>query len=344
MFKTSENFIFMILASVWLFFLLKRLSDDLRKRKEIFASDHMLKRITGHKVTKRPVAKWALLVISFLCLCIALARPVGGVIEEAVIGSGLDLVVALDVSTSMRAMDIDGNQRLDVGKALVQRLLNGLKQDRIGLVIFAGDTMVQSPLTYDKGTFLTFLERCDPSLLTKQGTNIAAAIETSIDRFDMNASQARVIVLVTDGEDKDEKRLQKAVDEAKRKNIPIFTVGIGSRDGAPIPEARDSWGEIIYKKYQGQTVITKLEDSSLKKISRDTGASYFRAEDGRSAVKVAEALGGLKRVAVASGTRTVSEEIYYWPVLAAFLLLAFEWMISDRIPYEREKDHWLKRL
>jgi len=344
MFKSPENLIILITVSIWLWLAWRVSAKSLRRKREAFASSSMLGRIANHKPTKRPVFKWALISVAIILVTIGLMRPLGGTSEEAVIGTGLDLVVALDVSKSMQAMDIDGNSRLDVAKALLERLLNGLRNDRIGLIAFAGETMVQCPLSHDKNAFLTFLERVDSSLLTKQGTDLAGAIETSIDRFDTTASQSKVIVLVSDGEDKDEKKLQAALDEAKDKNITIFTIGIGSKSGGYIPESRNMWGQIAYKRHNGKLVKTKLNATVLKKIAKDTKGKYFRTSDISSARKVAKSLDGLKRVAIVSGKRLVTRELYSIPVLLAYLLLLFEWMISERIPYEREKDHWLKRI
>lgn len=344
MFKAPENLFILLLGGLWLIFLLRAFAQTIEKRRAGFASKLLLARIAGHQPTKRPIVKWLMITISFILLALALARPTGGYYEETVSGSGLDLVVLFDLSQSMQSRDIEGNSRLVVGKALVERLLGGLRQDRIGLVVFAGDTMVQCPLTNDKNTFLTFLQRLDPSMLTKQGTNIAGAIETGIDRFDQNASQTRVMVLISDGEDQNKERLEKALKEAKRKNILVYTVGVGSHQGAPIPVSQDVWGEVRYKTWKGEQVISKLDDATLKNIAKSTGAKFFRASDGKSATAVASALEGLKRVAVASGTQTATREVFAFPCLLAFLLLLIEWMISERIPYVREKDHWLKRI
>ncbi len=344
MFHSPENLFLLLVAGCWLALLLRTGVRDLKRRREAFADRTILERITGHTPTRRPLLKWALLLFAFVLLCLALARPIGGLKEEAVTGMGLDLVVALDISQSMQVQDIERYARLAIAKALLQRLMQGLMHDRVGLIVFAGDTMVQCPLTLDRGTFLTFLERVDSSLLTNQGTNLAGAIETSLDRFDYTASQSRAILLISDGEDHDAGRVKKAVAEAKRKGVPVFTVGIGSREGGPIPVSRDVWGDVQFKVHKGRRVISRLDDEMLKMIARETGAKNWRATDGASAQEVARALMGMKRVAMVAGTRTVAQEWFELPLLIAFLLLAVEWMISERIAYTREKDHWLKRL
>ncbi|RCK80420.1 MAG: BatB [Candidatus Ozemobacter sibiricus] len=329
---------------VWAILLVRVMMLDLRRRRAAFAAAPMLHRITGHQPTRRPVVKWGLMLLALACFGLALARPQGGFVEETVIGQALDLVVALDVSQSMLAPDVSGNTRLDVAKALVAHLVNYLKQDRLGLVVFAGDTMVQSPLSLDKNAFLTFLERTDPSLLTKQGTNLAAAIETSLDRFDFTASQARVILLISDGEDHDKERLDRAIAEAKRKRVPVHTIGIGSKEGSYLPVGRDVWGRVIYKTWQGERVVTRLDDRMLRRIAQETGGRFFRASDMATAREVAAGLEALPRAAIAGGSQLTTRELFSWPLLAGFLLLLLEWMISERIPYEREKDHWLKRI
>ncbi len=344
MFQTPENLLVLAIAGLWLALLVRTGARDLKRRREAFAEQKILERITGHVPTRRPLIKWVILLAAFGLLGLALARPVGGVREETVTGMGLDLVVALDLSQSMYVQDIDRYSRLTIAKALLQRLMQGLMHDRVGLVVFAGDTMVQCPLTVDRGAFLTFLERVDPSMLTNQGTNLAAAIETSLDRFDYTASQSKAILLISDGEDPDAGRVKKAVAEAKRKGVPVFTVGIGSREGGPIPVSRNVWGDVEYKVFKGRRVISRLDDEMLKMIARETGAKNWRAVDGASAQEVARALLGMKRVALVAGTRTVAQEWFELPLLVAFLLLVIEWMISERIAYTREKDHWLKRL
>ncbi|OIP30112.1 hypothetical protein AUK22_02445 [bacterium CG2_30_54_10] len=344
MFKEPAFLWFLLAIMIWAVLLVRVLVADVRKRRSVLACSAMIHRIVGHPPTKRPVLKWFLTIAGLFLLGLALARPQGEAFEEAIMGKALDLVVALDGSESMLAPDVDGNSRLEVAKALITHLLNGLRQDRLGLIVFAGDTMVQCPVTLDKNAFLTFLERVDPSLLTKQGTTLAGAIETSLDRFDFTASQSRVIVLVSDGEDQDKERIDRAIKEAKRKGVSVFTVGIGSRQGSYIPVGRDVWGQISYKTWRGERVVTKLDDTTLKKIAKETGAKYFRASDIESAKQVAAALEGLKRIAIVGGTQLISREIYFVPLLLGFLFLLVEWMISERIPYERAKDHWLKRI
>ncbi|MBU1107197.1 MAG: VWA domain-containing protein [Candidatus Riflebacteria bacterium] len=344
MFKNPENISLLLITAIWVAVLWRVASRDIRRRREAFASVTMLDRIASHKPTRRPVFKWAMVLVGLMLMGGGLMRPQGSIFEEDVVGQGLDLVVALDISKSMYATDIEGNSRLEIAKAILGRMVNGLRDDRVGLVVFAGETMVQSPLSYDKGAFLTFLERVSPNLLTKQGTNLAGAIQTSLDRFDMTASQSKVILLISDGEDKDKQRLQAAIDEAGRKKIPVFTVGIGSEKGGRIPVSRNWFGDVEYLRHKGQVVITRLEETNLNEIAEKTGARYFRASDISSAKEVIGGLDGIKRVVVTGGTRLVRRELYYILVLLAFFLLLLEWMVSERIPYERERDHWLKRI
>ncbi|MDD3000878.1 MAG: VWA domain-containing protein [Candidatus Riflebacteria bacterium] len=342
--RNSDNLVLLVIAVLWSIPLIKHTLKDLRRKRLMFAEETMLNRIAGHKPTQRPAYKAIMIFTAFALLGFALLRPQGELYEEQISGSGLDLVVAMDISKSMMANDIDGNTRLEVAKAIVKNMVQGLKNDRLGLIVFAGETMVQSPVSYDKNAFLTFLDRINPNLLAKQGTNLAGAIQTSIDRFDMTASQSKVILLISDGEDQKHDELDGAIKEAAKKKIPVFTLGIGSHEGGRIPESRGWFGEINYKRYKGQVIVSKLNEKVLKKIANETDATYYRASDISGARKVIESLNGIKRVVVNGGTRMTQKELYYIFVFIAFFLLLFEWVLSERIHYEREKDHWLKRL
>lgn len=344
-FKGLENIYLLILTALWVAALSSHVVYKLKKRREAFASSLMLNRITSHKPTKRPVIKWTMIGLGLFLMGIAILRPLGESYEEEVNGTGMDMVVALDISKSMKARDIEGNSRLEVAKVLLRNMVNGLKEDRIGLVVFAGETMVQSPLSHDKNAFLTFLERVNPELLSEQGTNLGGAIQTSIDRFNTTASQTKVIVLLSDGEDPDSKHVEAAMAEAEKKGIKIFTVGIGSENGGYIPEGQTWFGETIYKRLpNGQPVISKIAEEPLKLIAERTNAEYYRASDVSTANKVIKGLNQIKRVAVSGGNIIMRQELYWIPLLLAFFLLLLEWMISERIPYSREQDHWLKRI
>ena len=344
-FKSTENIYLLLLTAIWIVALASHVVKKLKKRREAFASSVMLNRITSHKPTRRPIIKWTMIGLALFFIGIAILRPLGESYEEEINGTGMDLIVALDISKSMKACDIDGNSRLEVAKVILRNMVNGLKEDRVGLVVFAGETMVQSPLSHDKNAFLTFLDRVNPELLSEQGTNLGGAIQTSIDRFSTTASQTKVIVLLSDGEDPDSKHVEAAMSEAEKKGIKIFTVGIGSENGGYIPEGQTWFGETIYKRLpNGQPVISKIAEEPLKLIAERTKAEYYRASDVSTANKVIKGLNQIKRVAVSGGKRIMRKELYWIPLLFAFFMLLLEWMISERIPYSREQDHWLKRI
>lgn len=344
MFQDISILLLLPIVIIWFILLIKHTYSDIAKRRITFASIDMLNRITNHRPTKRPIAKWVLFLFGLILIIVGLARPVGLPYEEVVEGPSLDIVFALDISKSMLANDINGNRRIDVAKAIIKHVVSFLKHDRVGLVVFSGETMVQSPLTIDKATFLSFLDRVDPSLLTKQGTNIAQAIETSLARFDYLASQSRVIVLFSDGEDHNKSKLQKIINEANKRNVSIITVGIGTEKGGYIPIGHNIWGEPVYLTYKGKRVITRLEEKTLKMIANETGGKYLKANSIENASEIAKYLENLPRLGYIRTTQPVSNELFHIPLLISFIILLFEWIISERIPYEREKDHWLKRI
>lgn len=330
-FKNIENIYFILIIIFWLIALFIFSFKKLKMKQYAFANSNIFNRISNRKPTKKPYFKAFLIIFAVLFIGFTILRPLGESYEEEVNGSGLDLVVALDISKSMNAFDIEGNSRLYVAKTLLANMVDGLKNDRVGLVVFAGETMVQSPLTYDKSAFITSLNRVNPNLLSEQGTNLKRAIQTSIDRFSITASQSKVIVLVSDGEDPEVKDLNSVISEANKKDIKIFTVGIGSLNGGRIPESRDVFGDMIYKRNKnGTLVISKLSEAPLKEIAKGTNASYFRASSVKTANQVIKGLNGIKRVAVSGGKVTVRKELYFIPLVIAFFLLLIEWGISDR--------------
>ena len=302
----------------------------MRKRRELFAEASMFQKVVSHDPTKRPLYKNILIIFSILCLIFTLARPQGSSYEDTVRGEGFDLIVALDVSKSMYAKDVAGMNRLEVAKIIIKSMIAGLKEDRVGLVVFAGETMIQSPLTYDKNSFLTFLDRASPALLTLQGSDLSGALTASIDRFEKDDERSKVIILLSDGEDSNSKALDAAIKEATEKDIHIITVGIGSEEGAYIPESTDWFGYVKYLKHKGKNVVTKLDETSLKKIAEAGGGDYYRAKDEDTAIAVIKALNQVERSLVENVKVLRRRELYCWPLLLAFVILAVEWLISDR--------------
>ena len=270
----------------WLFWLIPLLAGFFiyafrKKRKTLarFAQVEMLRRMTDGISRGRQAFKSILLLLVAFFAVLALARPQFGTKMELMRRKGLDVVVAVDVSLSMYAEDIKPN-RMARSKQEIGKFVDRLAGDRVALVAFAGEAFLQCPLTSDYGAFKIFLDVLGPELIPTPGTDIAGAIETSLNAFDPKDRKYRVLVLMTDGEDHSG-RAEKQAEEAAKMGIAVYTVGIGLPSGVPIP-LKDDQGSVYYKKDRnGNVVTTKLDEVLLQKIALATNGKYYHAEPGR---------------------------------------------------------------
>ena len=229
--------------------------------------------------------KLLLIITGIIFMIFSIWRPQWGNELQKTEKKGLDIVFTVDVSKSMKALDFSQrNQlisRLDATKYLIEDFIKTQKSNRLGLVEFAGESFVASPLTLDHTVFLNFLKNISSDDLGKQGTNLAEAIEISIARLEIqsNKKRGKAIILFSDGDETISSDAKKMANLAKEKGIKIFTIGIGSEEGMPIPENQDVWGSIIYKKWKGKTVLTSLNPDPLKEIGNITNAEYLHAEN-----------------------------------------------------------------
>jgi Ca-activated chloride channel family protein len=260
------------LLAVLLWFMLRRKQKALER----FGESELVRKLSQTVSRRGLLAKRLLLLASVALLVLALARPQFGTRVETVRREGQDIVVALDVSNSMLAEDIAPN-RLENAKLAVTRMINRLDGDRIGLVAFAGEAFVQSPLTTDYAAATLFLGAMEPGLVPVQGTDLGAALAVSLGAFDQRDREHRVLIVITDGEDH-EGAIEAAVTQAVDASIRIYSVGIGSSDGVPIPDFDERGRRRGFKRdADGRVVTTKLDEATLRRIADDTGGRYFRA-------------------------------------------------------------------
>ena len=271
--------------------------------------------------------KAALVVAAVALLGFALARPQFGTRVETVRRQGQDVIVALDVSRSMYAEDIAPN-RLERAKIEVGRIIQRLDGDRIGLVAFAGDAFVQSPLTADYGAAMMFLNAMDPESMSTQGTDLARAIEVGIEALEETPPENRIVVVVTDGEDH-EGGLAEALVAAGEAEVTIHTVGVGSAEGVPLPDVGGGGGR-FRRDDAGNVITTRLNEGALQDIALQTGGEYHR---------IGQGVGGLGRLVerIEGGGRelesrevTQYEEQFQIFLGAALLLLALEFIVPGR--------------
>lgn len=264
------------------------------------------------------------------CMILAAANPQVGTRLEEVKREGIDLFVALDVSLSMKSEDIKPN-RLEKAKRDISALLHRLSGDRVGLIVFAGDAFVQFPLTSDYSAADLFLSAVDVDAVPVPGTVIGSAIELALKSFEHDLPTKKAIVVVTDGENT-EGDLMAAVEDAKKANVRVYTIGMGTPDGAPIPIYNAQGQQVDYKRDEsGNIVLTKLDEPELQQIAAATGGTYHRGTSAGNEVedvyKQLESIGKTE-----FGAREVSgyESRYQYPLALAVVLLLLEVLLSER--------------
>ena len=263
------------------------------------------------------------------CLVIALARPQWGFHWEEITRRGLDLLVVLDTSRSMTAADIKPS-RLQQAKWGIHDLLRNLRGDRVGLVPFAGSSLLQCPLTTDYAAFAMTLDDLYCGIIPRGGTAITQALRTAIDAFPDDTAADRCILLVTDGEDHEGDPLS-LLPELKEKNIRLYAIGIGTLEGEMIPGDPSSGGA-YFKDRKGQIVKTTLHEDVLQQLAVSTGGTYVRSAAGDTGLErvFRESIDKLKRSEQENRTAKINEERFQWPLLLSLLLLLLESLTPDR--------------
>lgn len=303
-----------------------------RKRKALvrFAESDLAQKLAANVSRRGLIAKRTLLLMVLAMLILALARPQFGTRLETVRREGQDIIVALDVSNSMLAEDIAPN-RLQKAKLAISRMIDQLEGDRIGLVAFAGDAFVQSPLTVDYAAARLFLNAMEPNLVPIQGTNLGAALTVSLGAFDEQERQHRVLIVITDGEDH-EGEIDEALARAKDSGVKIHAVGIGSPEGVPIPDFDAQGRRHGFKRdSDGNVVTTRLEEATLRHIADETGGSYTRVTArGNELDALADEITSEKGREIDAQQMTQYEERYQIFLGLALALLVVELLVPER--------------
>jgi len=271
--------------------------------------------------------KKILLTIVIALIVLALAQPHFRKKETLVERKGIDIMIAVDVSNSMLTKDILPS-RLEKSKLELVTLIQKLKGNRLGIVAFAGDAMIQCPLTLDQNAVRLFLSTISPGLISYQGTALAKAISVCQQAFADQEKEYKAIVLLTDGEDH-EPGAAAIADKAAKAGIRIFTIGIGTPDGSPLPGEFPGSG--TKRDSHGQVVISRLNESLLKDIARRTGGAYFRATRGEFEIDgLVRAINQMKQKGMKSEWSVEYEENFQFFVLVAFVLLLVEMALPER--------------
>lgn len=308
-----------------------------RKRRQLaeFGDPELVSELMPDASKARPVVKFSLLMVALTLLIMAAARPQYGQKEKTVKRQGIEVMIALDISNSMMAEDVAPN-RLDRAKQMLSKMIDHMVDDKVGLVVFAGEAYTQLPITCDYVSAKMFLNTITPALIPTQGTAIGAALETSIRSFGSQESDAgRAIILITDGENHEDDAIA-AAKHARELGIQVFVVGIGKPEGSPIPIA----GTNNYiKDRSGQVVVSRLNEDMCQQIAQAGNGIYVRCDNTNTAMRALQQ--ELDRIATAElETKVYADynEQYQSFVLIALLLLVIDFFILER------KNHRLAKM
>ncbi len=289
----------------------------------------MRKMMLGFSKT-RTAWKSALFIMGYIFLVLALADPQMGTKLEEVKREGVDIVVALDVSLSMQAEDIAPN-RLEKSKHEISKLIDILQGDRIGLVAFAGMAHAQCPLTLDYAAAKLFLRMMDTDLIPQPGTALADAIKKATKMFEQKDRKHKVLILITDGESHTGD-VEKAAEEAAKEGIVIYTIGLGSERGVPIPVYDRSGNRSGFKKdREGNVVTTKLDAAILQKIAFLANGKYYISSSGETELKeIYKEINKMDKKNLTSKQFTQYEDRYQFFAVFALLFFILEMLIPVR--------------
>ena len=307
------------------------------KTQSIFAEKILMERLSPNRSFFKPFLKLLIISICILFLIIGLVNPKIGTELETVKREGVDIVFVVDVSKSMLAEDIAPN-RLEKSKRLVSAIINQLVSDRIGIIAYAAQAIPQLPITTDYGAAKMFLQSLNTDMLSSQGTAVDSALDLSRTYFNDQDQTNRVVFLISDGEDHSDEA-EEAARRANEFGIRIFTFGVGSESGAPIPIKRNGIVETYKKDLEGNVVITKKNPNVLKTIAEITNGAYYEGNDTELVLDFVEQT--LKEMD--KKEFEAKKFVSYKDRFQIFLILGFILIFIDQIILET-KTKWVARL
>lgn len=315
----------LLLLLIPLFFLSYILMRYFRKRRlRRFGDEALVRELMPSASSSKGWVRLSLFALAFFFFVIGLSRPqIGAKLKERKI-KGVEIMIALDVSNSMMAEDYSPN-RLERAKLAISRLVDKLREDRIGLVVFAGTSFVQLPVTTDYASAKMFLSSINTESIPIQGTAIGDAINTCIRSFSNQSEKSRAIILITDGENHEDDPVS-AAKQAAEMGIRVFTIGVGSPEGKPIPLK----GELIKDK-DGNIVVSRLDETVLKEVASAGNGVYVRA--GMSEFGLNPVVQDIRKMDEEMFNSVVFEEFdeqYMYFFAIALFFLVIEMLVGER--------------
>ena len=339
MYQLEEQFWFWALALIPVFLLGTLLVQLWKKRaRRRFADEELMEYLSPDRSPFKAILKLIFRCLAIAFLVLALVNPKIGSKLETVKREGVDIVFAVDVSKSMLAEDVAPN-RLEKAKQLVSQVINNLVSDRIGIIAYAGKAFPQLPITTDYGVGKMFLQNLSTDMLSSQGTAIEQALLLAQTYYNDEAQTNRILFVISDGEDHGEVSAKDVAEQVAEQGIRIFTIGVGENQGVPIP-IKQNGVMINYKKDDnGEVVITKRNESTLKDIAEAANGLYIDGNSTNEVIdQVTEILSQMNKTEFESTEFAEFKDQFQW-----FLGLGILFLILDLLFLER-KTAWIKRL
>lgn len=308
-----------------------------KKQLEKWGEPTLLSRLMPDFSTSRSFLKFVIWILAIAIIVLGLARPQFGTKMAEVKHKGIEMIIALDVSNSMMSEDIQPN-RLENAKMAISRLVDRLENDKIGLIVFAGDAYIQMPVTTDYQAAKLFLNSISTQIVPRQGTAIGSAIKLARNSFTPNSDKSRAIVIITDGENHEEDAVE-AAKEAAAAGVVIHTIGIGSVQGVPIPVVSEGGQKDYRKDNEGKVIISKLNEDLLRQVSEAGKGTYVRATASRTGLNtILDEMNKMEKQEIRMKVYAEYDEQFLYYVGFALFLLLVDFVLNGR------KNHWFQNL
>lgn len=322
-----ENPAFLYLLIIIPVIILIRLLE-IRKRKQKlkkFGDMSLLKQLMPDVSYSRRALKFWLLIATLALIIVMLARPQMGTKISQEKRRGIEVIISLDISNSMKAEDVVPS-RLDKSKMLVENMVDNFTNDKVGLVVFAGDAFIQLPITSDYVSAKMFLQNAEPSLIATQGTDLAGAIDLSSKSFTQQDKVGRAILIITDGEDHEGGAIE-AAKKARKNGIRVFVLGVGSTKGSPVPDGNGGY----MKDNTGQEVMSALNEDMCKQIAEAGGGAYIHVDNTSLAQRqLNDELTKLQKGDISSVVYSEYDEQFQAVGILVLILLIIETLVLER--------------
>ncbi|GDX51429.1 membrane protein [Bacteroidota bacterium] len=307
------------IAGLFIFFFLWR-KRAIRK----FGNTSLVLQLIPDFSNRKPLAKFILLSLAYIFIVFGFANPQIGTKQELVKRQGIDVMIALDVSNSMMSDDVKPS-RLDRAKNFISNFIDQLNNDRLGMIVFAGKAYMQMPLTVDYSAARMYLHTINTNMVPSQGTNIAEAIDLANQGFPDDNKAHKALIIITDGED-NEGGVDEKISDAVKQGTKIYTLGVGSENGSPIPMEND-----FKRDEDGNIVLSKLNQQMLKEIASKGNGKFFMVGSGTDEIdSLMKELKGIGTKQFEEMIFTDFDDKFQWCLAIAAILLFAEWWLSER--------------